>query len=163
MKQSNHASDWASTVHHLSPNESSRIGLHLIELLAKGVSWKPANNTGCGPDDRFLFRNWWQEALLKWTPTQAPEHGVGLVPTQILHPYILSSFSAHSQKRNENTNPLIHNGLLPIRYPMQCWHKAVAATNHYLIWIKANSTRESQIWHCLGGRETETRYPSILE
>lgn len=48
MKSSNNGGDNALTRHLLSSNEmsSARNGLYLIELLAKGTTWKTPDNSG---------------------------------------------------------------------------------------------------------------------
>lgn len=49
MKSSNNREDKASSGHLSPPNKanSSRNGLHLIKLLAKGAPWELPNNSGC--------------------------------------------------------------------------------------------------------------------
>ena len=81
----------------LSPNvaSSTRIGLHLIELLAKEISWEIQNNRGCcqycslKSDNMALF--------LKTASIQLIEHGeVELVPIRTPQPYILVSLAQYS-------------------------------------------------------------------
>lgn len=50
MKLSNNGKDRVTTGNFLLPNDTSitRIGLYLIELLAKGKQWKSPKNQGCG-------------------------------------------------------------------------------------------------------------------
>lgn len=62
---------WPPTGHFLSHDETSNstVRLHLIELLAKEMSWKPQNN----PDPGFcqhsvlLYTNWWQGPITEDT------------------------------------------------------------------------------------------------
>lgn len=46
--------------HLLSTNEASsaKIGLYLIELLTKGISWDSLNNIGYWQDNRLFSANW---------------------------------------------------------------------------------------------------------
>jgi hypothetical protein len=53
---------------------STNIGLHLIKLLATGVSWSPDNPGHC-QDNRRVSKNWQQAPLLKITPTQLIDYG----------------------------------------------------------------------------------------
>lgn len=109
MKVTNNTGDAVPIGQRLSPNvvSSTRIGIHLIELLAKGISWKIQNNPGCcqycslKADNMALF--------LKTASIQLIEHGeVELVPTRTLQPYILLSLAKDStlhfqQRGNINT------------------------------------------------------------
>ena len=59
MELPNNGGDRAPTGHLLSPNEASspKIGLHIIELLAKGIPWESPNNTSYFQDYRLLSAN----------------------------------------------------------------------------------------------------------
>ena len=95
MKQPNNGEDRGTTGYLLSPNESSstKIGLHLIGLLAEGVSEEPqtgqsvTKTIGCFPQlDRKVL-------VLKTTSTQVIVGAtVELLPTKSLHSYIIVSW-----------------------------------------------------------------------
>ena len=114
--------DRIPTGHLLSPNETSStgIGLHLVEMLVKGVFWESPNNPdGCSPQTDG------QAPLLETTPTQLIKHGeVQLVPTESFHHCTQGSFvqegtlSATKGETHTNpaANPLSYNGVLPARY-----------------------------------------------
>lgn len=56
MKSPNSKRDRTPTSHFLSPNKASstRTGLHLVELLGKGVPWESPNNPDCYQDYKLL-------------------------------------------------------------------------------------------------------------
>jgi hypothetical protein len=84
MKSSNNRRHRVPIGHLLSSNEApyTGIGLHLIELLAKGGPVGIPNNSSCCQDYRLLSTTDSKAPLLKPTPTHLTEHGEAeLVPT----------------------------------------------------------------------------------
>lgn len=76
----------------LNDASSTGTGLHLIELLAKGVPWETPTNPGCCQDYKLLSTNRKQDPLLETRSTQGTEHEeVTLVPTWGLQAYVLVS------------------------------------------------------------------------
>lgn len=134
-----------STGHLLSPKQSSstRMGLHLIELLAKGVPRD--QQPRLLPRLQVDFPTVGKAPLLKTTPTQLTEHGeVELVPTQSLHPivqvFVTGRYSEHYQRRNVNTKPATQN-LCHLQQCPACKicqgnsdTKLVGVTNQCLTW-----------------------------
>lgn len=59
IKLPNNRGDKVPTGHLLSSKEASttRVGLRLIELFARGVPWESVNNPGCCKDNRLLSTN----------------------------------------------------------------------------------------------------------
>lgn len=128
----------ALTGHLWSLNEvsSTRIQLHLIELLDKGVPRKPLKNLGCCQDYRSLSTNWRQGPNAKdniytihWT--WRSWSGAYIEPLH-LQASVLGAerYSAWRQKRNVNTT--IHKPF-DLKWCTACkvqwWHKAC---EHYL-------------------------------
>lgn len=76
MKSLNNRGDRAPTRYFASPNEGSSIRnqLHLIELLAKRISWQLNNSCSCQGYVGFPQTHG-KGLLLKTTPTQLTKHG----------------------------------------------------------------------------------------
>jgi hypothetical protein len=83
MKLLNTRKDRAPTCCLLSPNKASstRIGLHLIEYLTKGVLWEPPTTQAVAKTIGCFSQTDTESPLMKTVPTQFIEHGaVELVP-----------------------------------------------------------------------------------
>lgn len=68
MKSQNYREERSPTGHLLSPDKTSSAGirLHLIELLAKRVPWKPPNNPNYCQDCGLFFTNGWQGPVAEY-------------------------------------------------------------------------------------------------
>lgn len=159
MKMPNNGIDRDLARHLLSPNEASstRIGLHLIELLAKSqqTTQEYSNNPGCCQDNRFLSTNWQQGPITKdniytthWTwrcPT-----GTYIEHSQLCsRMFFTGRYSTCYQRRNINTKAVTH--------PLSTWcttykicqgnigTKSVRVTNQLLFWLKAHSNEMEPI------------------
>lgn len=122
--------------HLLSPNEafSTRIWLHLIELLAKGVSWEPPNNLCCCQDYRLFSTNWQQSPIAE-DNTYAMHRTWRSWASSYIEPLLLYvsifgtgrysvSYQRSKVKHQTATNSSIYNGVLPANMIVQQWHKA---------------------------------------
>lgn len=129
MESSNYGGNKDITGHLLLPNKASstEMELHLIELLAKGVSWKPPSHVGyvcqcC----RVLSTKWWQDPIgennthrTHWTQRSWDSSYIeSSSPCSCFFSTGRSSEGYQKSYLNTNqvTNPLIYNGVLPTRY-----------------------------------------------
>ena len=151
MKLPNSRSDRATANHLLSPNEASStgIGLYILDLLSKGVSWECPNNTGHCKDSRLFSRNWQKGPVAEHNTftthwTWRNWSGAYIEPL-LLHASVFGtgSYSAHYQNRS------VHWASHKPRDLQWCptWKYARAMVaqilwdNLYLIWLEAYSRR----------------------
>ena len=136
MKLTNNEENRAPTGYLLLPNEASStgIGLHLIELLAKGISWESPDVPGCCQDSKAALHkltarpHGWRKNL--HNPLDMEKLSWDL---QSLHFYVPAAlvtgrYSACHQKRHTNKHQASHK---PFdgqwdseRCARQWWHKA---------------------------------------
>lgn len=114
MKLPNNGRNRVPTGHLLSLNKafSTRIVLHLVELWAKGVSWKFPNNPGCCQDSGLLPTNRWQGPVAEDNPIsligiEKLNTGACLQPSSPQHSHTFGTgrYSASHRKRSINTKP----------------------------------------------------------
>jgi hypothetical protein len=152
MKLSNNWSDWAPISHLLPSNKASnqKIGLHLIELLVKGVPWEYPDSQGCCQDCRLLCQvttrtHCWRQHLKDSLKMEKSSWCLHRAFTLCSNVFGTKKYSAHYQKRNVKTNPTtntwIYNGVLSSRYAPSKEAQNLWVTNESLIWLNAHSTR----------------------
>jgi hypothetical protein len=162
--------DIVPTGHLLSPMEASStgVGLHLIELLAKGALCESPNDTGCCQDYRLFSTNWQQGPNAKdnlytnhWT--WRGQTSAYVEPSLLYSTVFCSgvcSEQLHMEKHEHQAihRPLIYHSVLSAEYAGTMVAQSLwGSSTNTLFNLRPTLWAETHTWHCLGDKEPETR------
>ena len=128
------------------------IGLHLIELLVKGVPWESPNNSGCCQDYRLLFTNRQQGPFVEDT-----HNSLNVKSRWCLHRALTHISQCLWYRKilctKPPTNPLICREHTLAKEKKNLWEWPSS------IWFDLRPTPQkgTQIWHCWSSQEPEMR------